>query len=280
VAPPEPIRAALAELVPEYQGRDLAPLPAAERAAPPSISVAPGVAPAPPRRSSHGKRILDIAAAALLLAVLAPWTGLLLLLYRLSGPGRVEFEREEWVGQNQRRGDRRRDTGDARIDRRFRDRRARTLPGRPFAAYRIQFHQERRNRPQEALAGFLERRRLHRMLLLWSVVRGDMSLVGPSVRLVEEATLVQNRTTAWIHARRPGLIGPGQFFGGPGEAGSSRAAQYDSFYARFGSPRLDLELLWRALVWAVRGDNTEQEFWSSPLHEAGAAGPARREGKS
>ncbi len=250
---PELIRAALATLVPEYHTFAPEPLPIPE----PEMghrAVAEPIAPAAPRRESQARRPLEAAAAGIFLALLAPLVGLLLVLYRLSGPAQVRFVREERIGQNRRSRDRRHTGNGVPIDRRYNERRIRPLPGQPFISYHLEFARRRQSWPQRGVAWFLGRYRLDRVLWLWSVLRGEMSLVGPSARLATETSFRQDWTSAWIFARRPGLTGPGGVLAGP-RFDRSRADLYDGFYARYGGARLDLETLLRAAGGLLRGEN-------------------------
>lgn len=250
---PELIRAALATLVPEYHTFAPEPLPIPE----PEMghrAVAEPIAPAAPRRESQARRPLEAAAAGIFLALLLPLVGLLLVLYRLSGPAQVRFVREERIGQNRRSRDRRHTGNGVPIDRRYNERRIRPLPGQPFISYHLEFARRRQSWPQRGVAWFLGRYRLDRVLWLWSVLRGEMSLVGPSARLATETSFRQDWTSAWIFARRPGLTGPGGVLAGP-RFDRSRADLYDGFYARYGGARLDLETLLRAAGGLLRGEN-------------------------
>ena len=240
---------ALGELVPEYVVRDPEPLPIE---APVFVAERRGPRVAPPRRETTARRLLEIGTAGVILALLSPLAGVLFLHYRLSGPGLVRFVREERIGQNRRTSDRRRDGSAVPIDRRDTDRRQRPLPGKPFVSYHVELVRGRQSRMQRWLSRLLLRYRLDRVLLLWSVVRGEMGLVGPSARLIGEASYRQDWASAWVFARRPGLVGPGDLLAVDG-ADRSRHELYDGYYARYGGARLDLETLWLSLFRLFRG---------------------------
>jgi FlaA1/EpsC-like NDP-sugar epimerase len=250
---PELIRAALARLVPEYRTFTPEALPTAEPVTGHRAVAAP-IAPSAPRRESQARRPFEAAVAGILLALLLPPAGLLLVLYRLSGSAQVRFVREERIGQNRRSRDRRHTGDGVPIDRRYNDRRVRPLPGQPFVSYHIELVRRRQSWLQRGLAWFLRRYRLDRVLWLWSVLRGEMSLVGPSARLATETSFRHDWTSAWIFARRPGLTGPGEVLAGPG-FDRSRAELYDGFYARYGGMRLDLETFLRAAGSLLRGED-------------------------
>ncbi|MCA9756402.1 MAG: sugar transferase, partial [Candidatus Eisenbacteria bacterium] len=97
--------------------------------------------------------------------------------------------------------------------------------------------------------------RLDRVLYLWNVLRGEMSLVGPSARLVDKASYTEDWTMAYIHSRRPGLIGPGKVFARKSED-RDLAELYDGYYGKFGGLGLDMETLMRSIPRLFRGESS------------------------
>lgn len=63
------------------------------------------------------------------------------------------------------------------------------------------------------LGRFLRRTSLDELPQLWSVLKGDMSLVGPRPALFNQDDLVALRTEAGVHELRPGLTGWAQING-------------------------------------------------------------------
>lgn len=231
---PDAIRQAMKRIVPEYRELTPEPLrdPQGQSTEAALTSIAPGV------RDFAGKRALDIVGALLSLLLLSVPTGLAWLLLRLSGPATVTFVAEEQLGANRRHMERRVQDRRVGIDRRDAQRRKRKLPGRTFITYRMVVGRPATNPLQRWMARWVEASRLDRLPYLWNVLRGDMSIVGPSVHLLESDTWKQDEVTAWCFARRPGLTGPAQILGGGEEV-----PIYDDYYARHANWRLDLDAL-------------------------------------
>jgi nucleoside-diphosphate-sugar epimerase/lipopolysaccharide/colanic/teichoic acid biosynthesis glycosyltransferase len=273
---PEQIRFALSELVPEYRARAVEPLPPIVRIAEPPI---PATAPvvAVRRADSASKRLADIAASALLLSAALPVTLVALALYRLAGPGEIRLLRDEIVGRNRRVRDRRTRQARVSIDRRDQDRRARALPGHPFPVHRLALARGS-GRAQEALASWLSRYRIDRALLLWNVLRGQMSFVGPAPRPVSRASAAQDRTTPWIFARPPGLASPGAV---AAKAGELRLGpeHYDGYYSRVAGARLDADILMHSVARWLRGEETSPDS-ELPVEAVAGSVSSSREGLS
>ncbi len=77
---------------------------------------------------------------------------------------------------------------------------------------------------------------------LWSVLRGDMSLVGPRPALVSQLELNRARSDAGIEALQPGITGWAQI-NGRDEMPDERKVALDAYYLRHRSVRLDLRIL-------------------------------------
>lgn len=63
------------------------------------------------------------------------------------------------------------------------------------------------------IGGFLRRSSLDELPQLWSILRGDMSLVGPRPALFNQEDLVELRTQYKVHTLVPGLTGWAQVNG-------------------------------------------------------------------
>ncbi len=253
----EELREGLGTLVPEYRQIEVAQLPDQREAVTLGEEAPDRRRVRRQKKEPKVKRFVDVAVAGGLLLLLMPVVLLSLLLYRLAGSARVRFVREERLGRNRRRQDRRRRGEDGAaipIDRRGNDRRQRDLPGPIFVCYRVQSEGQPNGR-QKALLGFMRRWRLDRVLYLWNVIRGQMSLVGPSARLAEEASYTEDWTMAYIHSCRPGLVGLGQVFAnGSQDEDRDLAELYDGYYGKFGGLGMDMETIRKTIPQLLRGE--------------------------
>ncbi len=175
------------------------------------------------------KRGVEAVLAAVLLGVVAPLLPIIVLAIKLSSPGPILF-RQPRVGRN----------------------------GEVFtlAKFRTMHRAEGREHGQWAAAGaarvfrvgrLLRRLRLDELPQLVSVVRGELSLVGPRPEQPEIAARLE-ASMSYYRARyavRPGLTGWAQInLGYAGtEAGSLTKLQYDLFYIKRQSLRLDLRII-------------------------------------
>jgi O-antigen biosynthesis protein WbqP len=63
------------------------------------------------------------------------------------------------------------------------------------------------------IGGFLRKSSLDELPQLWSIIRGDMSIVGPRPALFNQSDLIALRTQAGVHLLVPGLTGWAQVNG-------------------------------------------------------------------
>lgn len=110
--------------------------------------------------------------------------------------------------------------------------------------------------PQQCLSpigGFLRRSSLDELPQLWSVLRGDMSIVGPRPALFNQQNLISLRTEYGIHAIRPGLTGWAQV-NGRDDLPIPKKVEFDLFYLRHQSLGLDLKVIILTLFKVARRD--------------------------
>jgi len=102
------------------------------------------------------------------------------------------------------------------------------------------------------LGRFLRRTSLDELPQLWSVLRGDMSLVGPRPALFNQEDLVALRTAGGVHRLRPGLTGWAQV-NGRDELPIPEKGRLDVEYSERCSLAFDLRILILTALAAVSG---------------------------
>ncbi len=141
------------------------------------------------------KRLIDVLGAAVLLLVLLPLLVVLVVVVRMSSPGPAIY----WS------------------DRVGRENRIFRMP---------KFRSMRTDTPQVAthlltdsgsfvtpVGAFLRKSSLDELPQLWSILRGDLSFVGPRPALWNQNDLIALRTEAGVHRLTPGLTGWAQING-------------------------------------------------------------------
>ncbi len=102
------------------------------------------------------------------------------------------------------------------------------------------------------LGRFLRRASLDELPQLWSVLIGDMSLVGPRPALFNQDDLVALRTAAGVEALRPGVTGWAQV-NGRDDLPIEEKARLDADYLQLQGFVFDLKVMFTTLRAAVSG---------------------------
>lgn len=100
---------------------------------------------------------------------------------------------------------------------------------------------------------FLRKSSLDELPQLWSILRGDMSFVGPRPALFNQEDLIALRTEAGVHDLVPGLTGWAQV-NGRDEIPIPQKVALDAEYLRRRSLAFDLRILWLTAVKVLRSD--------------------------
>jgi O-antigen biosynthesis protein WbqP len=103
------------------------------------------------------------------------------------------------------------------------------------------------------IGSFLRKSSLDELPQLWSILRGDMSFVGPRPALFNQHDLVAMRTAAGVHALVPGLTGWAQV-NGRDELPIPAKVALDAAYLQRRSLAFDVRILWLTLVKVIRRD--------------------------
>jgi O-antigen biosynthesis protein WbqP len=180
------------------------------------------------------KRAFDILAALAGLIMLAPVMAVIALAVRIDSPGPA-LHWSSRVG---------------RYNRLFKMPKFRTMKtGAPNVATHLLADPDAWITP---LGRFLRRSSLDELPQLWSVLVGDMSLVGPRPALFNQDDLVALRTAAGVEALRPGVTGWAQI-NGRDDLPNTDKARLDADYLARGGLLLDIRIIVITLVAAFSG---------------------------
>jgi len=91
---------------------------------------------------------------------------------------------------------------------------------------------------------------------LWSVLKGDMSLVGPRPALYNQYDLIELRTERGVHMLVPGITGWAQI-NGRDSISIRTKVEYDEYYLKKRSFGLDMVILWRTFGKVVRMEDVK-----------------------
>ena len=101
------------------------------------------------------------------------------------------------------------------------------------------------------IGGFLRKSSLDELPQLWSILVGDMSIVGPRPALFNQDDLIALRTEQGVHTLRPGLTGWAQV-NGRDELPIPDKVRLDVFYLENRSFGLDLKTVWMTIGKVLR----------------------------
>jgi O-antigen biosynthesis protein WbqP len=103
------------------------------------------------------------------------------------------------------------------------------------------------------IGSFLRKSSLDELPQLWSILKGDMSFVGPRPALFNQQDLIDLRTTYGVHTLVPGLTGWAQV-NGRDELPIPDKVQLDVEYLQQQSLWFDIRILWLTFVKVLRRD--------------------------
>ncbi len=179
------------------------------------------------------KRIIDLTLGLLTLLVSLPLLLLVASLVRVTSPGPV-FYWSDRVGRNNRI---------------FKMPKFRTMRiDTPAVATHLLKDPERYLTP---IGGFLRRTSLDELPQLWSILKGDMSFVGPRPALYNQEDLITLRTQCGVHTLTPGLTGWAQV-NGRDELSIPDKVRLDVEYLHRRSLIFDLKIIGITLLRVVR----------------------------
>ena len=110
--------------------------------------------------------------------------------------------------------------------------------------------------PQEYLTpigSFLRQSSLDELPQLWSILKGDMSFVGPRPALFNQQDLIALRTEQGVHPLVPGLTGWAQV-NGRDELPIFEKVKLDAVYLQRQSLWFDMRILWLTIIKVLKRD--------------------------
>jgi O-antigen biosynthesis protein WbqP len=102
------------------------------------------------------------------------------------------------------------------------------------------------------IGSFLRKSSLDELPQLWSILKGDMSFVGPRPALFNQHDLIALRTEKGIHELVPGLTGWAQV-NGRDELPIPQKVALDAQYLEHKSFLFDLKILWMTVIKVTAG---------------------------
>ena len=100
---------------------------------------------------------------------------------------------------------------------------------------------------------FLRRTSFDELPQLWSIIKGDMSFVGPRPALFNQDDLIAQRTALGIDRLKPGLTGWAQV-NGRDDLPIPVKVKYDQEYLERQSLAFDLKIIWRTALGVLKSD--------------------------
>jgi O-antigen biosynthesis protein WbqP len=102
------------------------------------------------------------------------------------------------------------------------------------------------------IGSFIRKSSLDELPQLWSIVKGDMSFVGPRPALFNQFDLIDLRTQKGVHKLSPGLTGWAQV-NGRDELPISDKVVFDEEYLIKGSFFMDIKIIWLTFLKVLKG---------------------------
>lgn len=184
------------------------------------------------------KRIFDVIIAVLLLFIFLIPLLFIALLIKLTSKGPVLYWSDR-IGKNNKI---------------FRMPKFRTMKiDTPAVATHLLINPDRFLTP---IGPFLRKSSLDELPQLWSVLRGDMSFVGPRPALFNQDDLIALRTQKGVHVLTPGLTGWAQI-NGRDELPIPVKVEFDEYYLKHRSFAFDLYTILLTVLKVIRKEGVQ-----------------------
>lgn len=126
--------------------------------------------------------------------------------------------------------------------------------GAPVVATHLLTNAERFFTP---VGKFLRNSSLDELPQLFSILKGDMSIVGPRPALFNQEDLVKLRTAKGVHVLTPGLTGWAQI-NGRDELSIPEKVEFDAYYLQHRSFALDVKIIYKTVYNVVKCEGVSQ----------------------
>ncbi len=126
--------------------------------------------------------------------------------------------------------------------------------GTPQIATHLMNKQTKPDRFLTPLGSFIRKTSLDELPQLWSVLKGDMSIVGPRPALFNQDDLIGLRTEYNVHTLKPGITGWAQI-NGRDDIDIQEKVKLDIHYLAHQSLWLDFKITIMTIVKVLRRDN-------------------------
>jgi len=181
------------------------------------------------------KRLIDLVAALVLSVLLFPVAMAVGILVKMTSPGPMLY----WSNRI------------GRGNRLFRMPKFRSMRiSAPVVATHLLVDPEAYLTP---IGSFLRKYSLDELPQLWSILKGDMSIVGPRPALYNQYDLIELRVEHGVHVLTPGLTGWAQV-NGRDDLTIPEKVKLDVEYLKHRSLWFDVKILWQTLMKVIRSD--------------------------
>ena len=185
------------------------------------------------------KRLLDILLTLIAVLLLSPLVLMTYLLVKLTSTGPALYWSQR-IGQNNQ----------LFSMPKFRSMRV----GTPQIATHLMNQQSNPNAFLTPVGSLIRKTSLDELPQLWSVLKGDMSIVGPRPALFNQDDLVSLRTEQGVHILKPGITGWAQI-NGRDEIPIPQKVALDAYYLANQTVWLDLRIILLTAIKVLRRDN-------------------------
>lgn len=103
------------------------------------------------------------------------------------------------------------------------------------------------------MGGLIRKLSLDELPQLWSILKGEMSFVGPRPALFSQHQLISNRTNLQIHTLLPGLTGWAQV-NGRDDLSDQKKVDYDYEYLQRQSLLFDIKIIGLTALKVIKSD--------------------------